>query len=207
MCNRAEDQFTPHARQDLTRLFGDIFTWSAPRERIHPTDPLLTVRLQDGTFAAAGLRWGLIPPGKTPQDLKRVTTTNARVETLAEKPTYRGAFLARRRCVVPLSAFYEPDASHTPKKGERKRWHRVHRPDDRPLLAAGLWEVTVTSDGPLESVTVVTREPVPDLDVHDRMPALLLTKDLDAWLRGTPDQALEAAGTSWTPGLLVHTTA
>lgn len=65
--------------------------------------------------------------------------------------------------------------------------------------------MTVTPEGPLESVTVVTREPVPGLDVHDRMPVLLLTKDLDAWLRGTPQTALDAAMTSWPSGLLVHT--
>ncbi|WP_216322850.1 SOS response-associated peptidase [Deinococcus aestuarii] len=207
MCNRAEDQFASPARQDLQRLFGDIFTWPEPRERINPTDPLLAVRLQGDGYAAVQLRWGLIPPGKSPEDLKRLTTTNARVETLSEKPTFRGAFLEGRRCVVPLSAFFEPDATHSPKRGERKRWHRVYRPDHRPLLAAGLWEVTVTPDGPLESVTVVTRDPVPGLDVHDRMPALLLSQDLDAWLHGTPQEALEAAMTSWPSGLLVQTTA
>ncbi|WP_264778897.1 SOS response-associated peptidase [Deinococcus aetherius] len=76
-----------------------------------------------------------------------------------------------------------------------------------PRFAAGLWEVTVTPDGPLESVTVVNRDPVPGLEVHDRMPALLLSQDLDAWLRGTPQEALEAAMISWPSGLLVHTTA
>ena len=207
MCNRAEEHFVPRAQLDLQHLFGAIFHWPEPRTRINPTDPLLTIRCQDDAYVATSLRWGLIPAGKTPDDVKRVTTTNARIETLRDKPTYRQPFLAGQRCIVPLSAFYEPDASHTPKRGERKRWHRLHRPDDRPLLAAGLWAVTQTPAGPLESVTVVTREPVADLTVHDRMPALLLSKDLDPWLHGPPQLALETARTSWTPGLLVYTTA
>ncbi|MFC4454831.1 SOS response-associated peptidase [Deinococcus sonorensis] len=203
MCNRAEDRFSTRAQQDLQQLFGPVFTWEGDRERINPTDPLLTVRTTEGGYQATPLRWGLIPPGKTPEDYKRVTTTNARLDTLTSKPTYRSAFLEGRRCIVPMSAFFEPDPSHTPRKGERKRWYRVERPDGRPLLAAGVWERTETPAGVLESVTVVTRAPVGELaTVHDRMPALLLSKDLHTWLDGDPQAAIQAAQDSWPDGLL-----
>ncbi|SMB83416.1 SOS response-associated peptidase [Deinococcus hopiensis] len=207
MCNRAEDRFSPQARRDLTQLFGDIFTWPEPRDRINPADPLLTIRPAEGGYSAPLLRWGLVPAGKTPSDYKRVTTTNARVETLESKPTYRAAFMDGRRCIVPLSAFYEPDGAHTVRKGERKRWRRLTRPDGRPLLAAGLWERTQSGDGPLETVTVVTRNPVQGPEgMHDRMPALLMTKDLKTWLHGGPQEAREVAMTSWPTGILQWTT-
>ncbi|WP_084045405.1 SOS response-associated peptidase family protein [Deinococcus hopiensis] len=145
----------------------------------------------------------MIPAGKTPADYKRVTTTNARIGTLESRQAYRAAFMRGCRCVVPLSAFYEPDGTHTAKKGERKRWHRLTRPYGLPLLAAGRWELTQTDDGPLETVTVVTRDPVPGLEgVHDRMPALLMTEDLQTWLHGHAQEAREVAMTSWPTGFL-----
>jgi putative SOS response-associated peptidase YedK len=55
----------------------------------------------------------------------------------------------------------------------------------------------------VESCTIVTRPPTPDLlNVHDRMPALLLIRDLKTWFQGTTDEAGEAALTSRRPGLL-----
>ncbi|GHF63555.1 putative SOS response-associated peptidase YedK [Deinococcus metalli] len=73
---------------------------------------------------------------------------------------------------------------------------------------AGLWNRTVTPDGLLESCTIITRPPTPDLvDVHDRMPALLLSKDIVAWLDAPPAQARTAALTSWQPRILTVTPA
>jgi putative SOS response-associated peptidase YedK len=51
--------------------------------------------------------WGLISPGtETREEAKKVSTFNARSETLMTKPTFTNVFL-RRRCIVPAEAFYE----------------------------------------------------------------------------------------------------
>ena len=60
---------------------------------------------------------------------------------------------------------------------------RMSRPDGLPLLVAGLWNRCEGREGVVESCNIVTRPPTPDLlSVHDRMPALLLSRDLTAWL-------------------------
>lgn len=82
------------------------------------------------------------------------------------------------------------------------------RKDGRPLLVAGLWNCVQTPNGPLESCTLVTRPPTPDLvDVHDRMPALLLNKDVGTWLDAPSNVARAAALTSWSPRILAVTPA
>ena len=80
---------------------------------------------------------------------------------------------------------------------------RLSRPDRLPLLVAGLWNSCEGSESVVESCTLVTRPLTADLlSVHDRMPALLLSKDLKTWLHGTPEEAQTAALTSWRPGIL-----
>ena len=51
------------------------------------------------------LRWELMP--SWPHDLAAgVKAINARAETVADKPTFRAAFKARR-CLIPASGYYE----------------------------------------------------------------------------------------------------
>lgn len=100
--------------------------------------------------------------------------------------------------MIPLAAFWEWPVSEGVKAKVR-----IARRDSKPLLVAGLWSRIHIPDGPLESCTVVTRPPTPDLlDVHDRMPALLLSRDLDAWLSGSPAQARAAVLGSWQASIL-----
>jgi putative SOS response-associated peptidase YedK len=51
--------------------------------------------------------WGLTAPGtESIEEARKVSTFNAKAETLMTKPTFTKAFL-RRRCIVPAEAFYE----------------------------------------------------------------------------------------------------
>ncbi len=149
-----------------------------PRYNIAPTQEVAAVRQRrEGGRRLDHLRWGLLPasmadtPGGAP-------LINARSETVADKPSFRQAFL-QRRCLVPADGFFE--------------WKRVDRRkqliyftlrDRRPFAFAGLWERWVASDGhPVESCTILTTEPN-DLvrPVHDRMPVILEPAGYDPWL-------------------------
>jgi hypothetical protein len=78
------------------------------------------------------LRWGLIPAwAKDPAIGNRMI--NARVETVAEKPSFRRAF-KERRCLIPADGFYEWQKTN----GGKQPYHLKMR-DGRPFAFAGLW--------------------------------------------------------------------
>ncbi|NKX54102.1 SOS response-associated peptidase [Arthrobacter mobilis] len=138
-------------------------------------------------------RWGLVPVwAKDPSVGSRAF--NARVETVAEKPTFRAA-LGARRCAVPADGYYE-----WKKQGPRtKRPYYVHPADGSPILFAGLYEwwkdpskeegdperwllsttVITTAAPPADSGSEVLRELA---SLHDRMPAPMDRDTLEAWL-------------------------
>ena len=81
-----------------------------PRYNLAPTQPVPVVRLErapDSTLARhfVLMRWGFIP--FFVKDTKKFPLLiNARGETMAEKPSFRGA-VKRRRCLFIADCFYE----------------------------------------------------------------------------------------------------
>src|SRR4051794_10001380 len=74
-------------------------------------------------------QWGMVPPWAKDAAFGKKNAYNARCETVNEKATFRSAFKSRR-CVVPISAFYERMDG---------RWIRF-RGQTQVLAVAGLWE-------------------------------------------------------------------
>jgi len=131
------------------------------------------------TRELVAMRWGLIPAWADGESdgYKRI---NARIESVAQRPSYREAF-AGRRCAVPVTGFYEwarrPGAGTT-----RPLW--IHPADGGVMLLAGLWDRWIAGDGrKIDSFTIVTRDAVGPLRaIHDRMPVELPMEVLDEWL-------------------------
>ena len=104
---------------------------------------------------------------------------NARAETVAEKPTFRAAFRARR-CLVAADGFYEwqkaPDGSKIP--------HHIRFEDDAPFAIAGLWDRRNTPDGgALETCALITTDANRVVaPIHHRMPVILEPTAYDTWL-------------------------
>lgn len=156
-----------------------------PRYNIAPTQPVLIVRRSHaGDREQHLVRWGLIPSWvKDPREF--TTIINARSETAAEKPSFRGS-LRHRRCLVPATGFYE----WTGKPGQ-KRPH-LFRPRDGGLMAlAGLAEHWVGADGSeLETMAILTTTANATMEpIHDRMPVVIAPEHFDVWLDCTTGTA------------------
>jgi putative SOS response-associated peptidase YedK len=119
------------------------------------------------------MQWGL-STGYRGDGAARISTFNARIETLATSPLY-GPLLPYRRCIVPADGYYEwqrlADGTKAPV------W--VSRSDGEPFALAGLW----SDDGAEASCTIVTQPANPLLArFHERMPVALEREAALAWL-------------------------
>ena len=165
-----------------------------PHPDVRPTTTQLTVRLDPDGWTVEPMRWGLVPFWRRGKPLKdsakgandgfKLTTFNCRVETCARASTFKGAF-ARRRCIVPASAWYE----WTDEQGGKVK-HRFARADGKPLWFAGLWDRCAASDvGEIASFTILTGPSAGRLaDYHTRAPVVLEPEEWGHWL----DPALDA---------------
>jgi putative SOS response-associated peptidase YedK len=114
--------------------------------------------------------------------VERLATFNARAETVAEKPMFRGPF-KRTRCLIPVSGYYE--WQDTP--AGKQPWYFTPRDGSPALTIAGLWDEwhDKASGETLKSCAMLICEPNAFVaQVHDRMPVLLPANDFEPWLRG-----------------------
>jgi putative SOS response-associated peptidase YedK len=162
----------------LVRQFGlASATALSPRYNIAPSQEVAVVRLAgERQRELAFMRWGLVPSwADDPAIGNRMI--NARSETAADKPSFRGAF-RRRRCLVVADGYYEWQ-----KAGKAKQPYFFHFKDDAPLAFAGLFERWEKGESPLESCTILTTEACEVArPIHDRMPVILPASDYAAWL-------------------------
>lgn len=148
------------------------------RYNIAPTQPVAVIRQSlKGMAEFTLVRWGLIPNWvRDPREF--ATLINARAESAAEKPSFRGS-LRHRRCLVPTNGFYE----WTGRVGHKVP-HLIRRPGAELMAFAGLWEHWLGADGSeLETMAILTVDANPTVAaVHDRMPVTIAPEDFDRWL-------------------------
>ena len=141
---------------------------------IRPTDltPVIAPD-RNGKPAVFPMQWGYNA---------RSLLINARVETAAEKPTFREDWI-RHRCIIPASGYYEwehlsaPDSK--PKTGDKYAIYPVH---STMTWLCGLYRI----EAGLPHFVVLTREPADSIRfIHDRMPLLLSEDYLSSWLAPT----------------------
>ena len=130
---------------------------------IRPTDvvPVIAPN-RKGERAVYPMKWGY--SGRT-------LLLNARMETAAEKPTFRDDW-ARHRCIVPASWYFEWE--HLPGKDGRKRTGDKYMIQPKDSAVTWLCGVFV----------VLTREPGEEIRfIHDRMPLIMPDKLVNEWIR------------------------
>ncbi|MCC7484503.1 MAG: SOS response-associated peptidase [Burkholderiales bacterium] len=149
-------------------------TYNAAPARLLPVCRVTAARGRE----LALLRWGLVPFWAKSADIG-ARMINARCESVAEKPAFRAAF-ARRRCLVPMSGFYEWQRA-----AGRKVPHFIRLLDAEVFAAAGLYESWRAQGeaAPLETFTIITTEANEIVrPLHERMPVILHEADYEVWL-------------------------
>jgi putative SOS response-associated peptidase YedK len=159
---------------------GESLEITPPYYNITPTSEVLAVTTdRHGRPRGEHLRWGLVPnwAKDTKVGFKMI---NARAETLAERPAYRGAF-ERFRCLIPADGFYE---WQTVVSESRKQPFHITRSDGALFAFAGLWSVWHRGEPEeLRSCTIITTAANSAVAaVHDRMPVILPRESEQLWL-------------------------
>lgn len=98
---------------------------------------------------------------------KRPPLLNSRTDTLR-----RGSFktmLANHRCVIPAEGFYE-----WREEAGKKQPYFFYRKDGKPILFAGIWDMSEVKGDHVPSFAILTDEPNELVaPYHDRMPVVL----------------------------------
>lgn len=186
MCGRYS--LTTPLDQLLLRLKGPfpegLVDHYAPRSQLRPGEPVLVQRQEHGRPEVGLTLWGLLPAWSRDGLLRR-RPINARSETVADKPFFRGAW-RHRRCLLPADGFFEWSAKKQP-------WE-IRRRDGQPFWLGGIWDRWIGSDGSeVESCCVLTTAPNALVQpIHDRMPVVIPDGLEEAWLEPCDGPALRA---------------
>ena len=181
--NRRDPDWVARWMEQLVTVTG-----GEARYNIAPGTEVPVFLAIDGEPAARMLRWGLVPSwAKDPKIA--YSTINARSETVAEKPAFRGAWRAGQRCIVPASGWYEWLAGASGKQP----WFISAADEANPLGLAGLWDHWRTPDGTLlHSCTILTVPAAASIaPLHDRQPLVLDPADWPVWLAARPASVAE----------------
>jgi putative SOS response-associated peptidase YedK len=180
MCGRAsltktekelEERF--HAEfysEDLER-YNPLPSFNIAPTHMHP------VLTNDDPEHLLFYRWGLIPFWAKDKKIGS-RMINARIETVAEKGSFKHA-LKSRRCLVPFDGFYE-----WKKTPEGKQPYRIVTNNQEIFCIAGLWEKWKSpGNEEIYSFTLITMPSNEKIgELHDRMPALLAPDRERDWI-------------------------
>jgi len=181
MCGRFTLTANPADVQDTFSNFN-FTTQFAPRFNIAPSQPILAIP-NDDKLTADFFVWGLIPMwAKDPSIGNRLI--NARGETLAEKPSFRGSY-RHKRCLILADGFYEWKSTAGKKT---KTPYFIHMQNRKPFAFAGLWDHWESPDGSsIKTCTIITTSPNELMEsIHDRMPVIVHPRDYGKWLDPAP---------------------
>ena len=203
MCGRFNVTSDP-----LSQLLMDLVGIAHPGPdnlNLAPTESVQVLRsTAEGGIELVPMRWWL-----TPFWAKELTTKyamfNAKSETAAKSPAFKEPF-KKRRCVVPISGFYE----WCRQQGQKVPYFIVPQ-DSEGLLLAGLWDRWVNKQGSdklgravgeeLLSFTILTTAASESMQtIHHRQPVILTKEDALKWLDAkVPTSELEGLFDSKLP--------
>jgi len=185
MCGRFTYKFSWQEFHDRLKVFvngldyiGEGVENHPPRFNIAPTQPIIVISQVNGRHKASLMRWGLVPNWvKDPS--KFALIINARMETILEKPSFRGS-VRHHRCLIPASGYYEWCAGTD---GKKQPFY-ITGQDGKPIVFAGVFSNWMGPDGEeVDTTAIITMPSSPDLKkIHNRMPAIIPEEMMADWL-------------------------
>ncbi|WP_333669532.1 SOS response-associated peptidase [Elioraea tepidiphila] len=181
-----EMEFSSTPRREVWKPDMKTPDWQKPRWNIGPSQEAMVIRRHPdtGELHEDPLVWGFVP--RWTKDLRTARRPiNARAETVRTSPMFRDSF-ERRRCLVPMDAFYEWAGEKPPKQP-----FAIARRDGQEMLVAGIWDGWRAPDGSvLRTFAVITTEANETLlPIHHRMPVIIDPTDVEIWLGNDADAA------------------
>ena len=146
------------------------------RYNIAPSQLIPIIRDTETSREMVLAQWGLVPHwSKEPKTT--YSTINARIESVAEKPTYRTPF-KRRRCLIPADGFYEWKVVNG-----NKVPHHIRMKNSGVFALAGLWDRWEGDGETLDSCSIIVM-PANEVmkPIHERMPAIIAPACYNWWL-------------------------
>ncbi|MGP7732917.1 SOS response-associated peptidase [Oceanimonas smirnovii] len=142
---------------------------------VRPTNTVATVAVIDGRLQQLNAHWGIKPSWASH------LLINAKAETVATKKTFAKAF-AERRCLVPMSGWYE----WRDEGGPRKAKYLFQAEDGSEFYMAGIWYPAQPEEASPALVTLTAQPDELCAIYHDRMPLLISPKEINSWLDSKP---------------------
>ena len=186
MCGRFNiiDDPLPQLLMEITGQSGVApFTFSdgspvASEYNVAPTQSVPVMRYGDGAWTLSKMRWWLVPSWSQGPSTK-YSMFNAKAETLAKSRAYREPF-ARRRCIVPVTGYYE-----WKKEAGQKVPYYIEPMDAPGFCFAGLWDTWQdrSTGEVVDSCTIVTTAATAEMsEVHHRMPVHFTKEQIIDWV-------------------------
>ncbi|MCF7858992.1 MAG: SOS response-associated peptidase [Candidatus Cloacimonetes bacterium] len=174
MCGRFALYSSFQSIKDYTDLLNEIDNIK-PNYNVSPGQEIPIISYNNNRNILRMSKWGLIPYWAKEENIN-YKLINTRSETIAEKPTFKRAFL-HRRCLIPANGFYEW------RNSDKQPFYITLK--DRELFSfAGIWELWNSPQGKqLLSCSIITSKSNQQMeDIHHRMPVILDKSHGSAWL-------------------------
>lgn len=188
--SRFEAEIADHFVRDFFDSPMDIYNGFA-----HPLLPIITGKEKQ---KIQFFEWGLLPQWAKEKSFQK-NTLNARLETLHEKPSFKGNM--KNRCLVPAEGFVEWQWQDP--KGKDKIKYFIEIEGSPIIVFAGLWSewIDKTSGEIIRSFTIITTEANKLMaEIHNtkkRMPVILTPEGESDWLE-------KGEITMWNEKLVAH---
>ena len=171
MCGR---YFLNIALDELENRYGITNIPDEIREHqgeIFPSNDAPVVFNNDQQKSLGLMNWGFRP------SYSNNLVINARSETVHKKNLFKESF-HRRRCIIPVSGFYE-----WKKVADKKTKHYINILEDQIISLAGIYDYFYINGKQQLAFCILTKDAPQELiNIHDRIPVIIKKEYENEWL-------------------------